>query len=115
MPVYSSSELKSGSRKGDPELIRRTLIALLFNQYFIDHLSQNIFTTESRFEDFCVWLDNELDSYGFMQTYPLNPFDFIILTCASRCTYFGDKESVQALREVVDNLIWAKGSLYGED
>ncbi len=103
-PLYQSTNPIKKYDGDKTELIRRTLI-VRFLTYYFNNQDEGVDPNKS-YEEFCNYLDGHLHQCGFIQTYPLNPFDFLILLCASKCAYCNSQNQgiTNPLYEIIQQL-----------
>lgn len=84
-PIYSSDKIEKYNGNIS-ELYRRTLMVLYLYAYFYGLINdERVADNDKSLEDFENSLNGLLINCGLMQIYHRNPFDYLILLCASKC------------------------------
>lgn len=107
-PVYKKASTLEKLGGDKYELMRKTLMVRWIICYFLDPKKSE--DPQVIYNDCRAGLDNVLYKCGLMQTYALNPFDFLMLLCASKSAYCcsENKEYTNPLLEITNHLFFSK-------
>ena len=87
---------------------RKFLILFIFYDFF-SNLEDLDHPDESKYKEFLYETNENLRNYGYAELYIRNPYDWLIMHCASRQT----KSPLDELRDIIEELFWQPANEQG--